>query len=137
MGPGKRKKFTASELIADLRFADDLMNVAQSSDALQDFIDRFSEACTRWGLTVSIKKTQVMHQPGRDSMAGRCTVVRPSTVAAIEGKALEEVPVFTYLGSAISNDSEITTEVKARIAKASKCWGVLRGPVFKSMGLSV
>ena len=137
MGPGKRKKFTASELIADLRFADDLMNVAQSSDALQDFIDRFSEACTRWGLTVSIKKTQVMHQPGRDSMAGRCTVVRPSTVAAIEGKALEEVPVFTYLGSAISNDSEITTEVKARIAKASKCWGVLRGPVFKSTGLSV
>ena len=42
MGPGKRKKFTASELIADLRFADDLMNVAQSSDALQDFIDCFS-----------------------------------------------------------------------------------------------
>ena len=137
MGPGKRKKFTAAELIADLRFADDLMNVARSSATLQDFIDRFVAACKRWGLTVSIKKTQVVHQLEQGNSVARCTSLRPSAFASIEGKALEEVPCFTYLGSALSNDSEITAEVKARIAKASKCWGALRGPVFKSTGLSV
>ena len=111
------------------------MNVARTRAALQAFIDRFARACSKWGLTVSIKKTQVLHLA--DSKTERCIDVRPSSFAHVEGKALEEVPCFTYLGSALSNDSEVTAEVKARIAKASKCWGVLRGPVFRSKGLTV
>ena len=137
MGTGRQRKCFLSQLIADLRFADDLMNVARSSTALQEFIDRFAAACRRWGLTVSIKKTQLMLQPDKEGMASKCSVVRPSEFASIEGKTLEEVPTFTCLGSTLSNDSEITTEVKTRIAEASKCWGALCGPVFKSKGLSV
>jgi len=78
-----------------------------------------------------------MLQPDREGMASKCSVARPSEFASIEGKTLEEVPTFTYQGSTLSNDSEITAEVKTRIAKASKFWGALCGPVFKSKGLSV
>ncbi len=81
-----------SSLIADLPFADDLMNIAITSVDLQYFIDRFAAACIRWGLTVSIKTTQVLMQPEPAEMANRCVQVKPSSFVSIEGTAREEVP---------------------------------------------
>lgn len=137
MGPQRRTRDTHTARIIDTRFADDLMSVARSEAKLQEFIYRFADACKRWGLTVSIKKTQVLHQPTPENMPQRCKKLRPSTYASIDGTPLDEVPTFPYLGSVMANDCSVTAEVRSRIAKASKCWGVLCGPVFKSKGLSM
>jgi transcription elongation factor Elf1 len=122
--------------ITDLRFADDLMATAHTPQKLQLFIDRFATAATRWGLTVSVSKTNIVDQPPPREQHKRATTTRASTFT-IDGQTLDEVPRFPYLGSIMSNDAEATAEITSRIGKASKVWNGLRGPVFKSKGLTV
>ena len=52
--------------IRDFLFADDAAIVAHSAENLQQLMNRFSKACQDFGLTISLKKTQVMGQ-GMDS----------------------------------------------------------------------
>ena len=54
---------TSSMLIRDLLYADDCALVAHSFEDAQHIVDQFSRACRRYGLTISIKKTEVLHQP--------------------------------------------------------------------------
>ena len=65
-------------------FADDAALAAHS----QKLMDRFAVACELFGLTISLKKTQVM---------GQGTTSPPSI--NINGQQLEVVHQFTYLGS--------------------------------------
>ena len=44
----------------DFLFADDAAIVAHSAEDLQQLMNRFSKACQDFGLTISLKKTQVM-----------------------------------------------------------------------------
>ena len=48
----------------------------------------------------------------------------------VKGGKIEMVRDFTYLGSKLSSDGEITAEVSCKIAKASKTFGCLRVPIF-------
>ena len=49
--------------INDLLFADDCSLNAHSEADMQHNVDLFSDACKNFGLTISTKKTEVMHQP--------------------------------------------------------------------------
>ena len=55
----------------------------------------------------------------------------------VEGGELEIVGDFTYLGSTLSSDGEITAGVSCRISKASKAFGCLRVPVFLNHTVSI
>ena len=44
-------------------FANDYTLKAASEADMQHSIDKFAEACNNFGLTISTKKTEVMHQP--------------------------------------------------------------------------
>lgn len=79
-------------LIRELLFADDAGIAAHSEAALQRLIDSFAAACTEFGLTISLKKTQVM---GQD--------VSNDPSISIGDHTLEVVDKFTYLGSTISS----------------------------------
>ena len=72
--------------IRDMLFADDAALVSHSEDGLQRLLDRFSNSCELFGLTISLKKTQVMGQatPGPPAMN-------------IKGAELEVVHQFQYL----------------------------------------
>ena len=49
--------------INNFLFADDcILNAASEAD-MQHSIDKFAKACNNFGLTISTKKTEVMHQP--------------------------------------------------------------------------
>ena len=104
--------------IRDLLFADDCALVACSQEALQRLCDHFASAARRFGLTISIKKTESLYQPARGN-----TYVPP--VVSIDGKKLNAVEEFTYLGGIASNDGSIDPEITARIAKATSAFSRL------------
>ena len=59
----KAKTKVMSEIIKDFLFADDCALNAGSEEDMQDSVDKFSTACSHFGLTISIKKTEVLYQP--------------------------------------------------------------------------
>ena len=59
----KAKSRLRARIIRDLLFADDAALVATSFEEAQKLLDQFSVACKAFGLTISIKKIEVIHQP--------------------------------------------------------------------------
>ena len=104
--------------IRDLLFADDCALAAPTLEALQRLCDCFATAARRFGLIISIKKTEVLYQPAPG-------VPYAPPAVSIEGKQLNAVKTFKYLGSTISNDASLDAEITARIAKATAAFGRL------------
>ena len=67
---------TVSTVIQDLLFADDCALASSSEEGLQNLCDAFSSAARRFGLKISIDKTESMYQgpPGAVYEAPRITV---------------------------------------------------------------
>ena len=84
----------------DLLFANDAAVVAHSAEELQQFVNYFSKACQDFGLTISLKKTQVMGQGVNSS---------PSITISVQ--ELEVVHDFVYLGSTISDTPSLVVEL--------------------------
>ena len=122
--PTKVKRST----IRDLLFADDCALAACSLEALQSLCNRFAAAARRFGLTISIKKTEALYQPARGNL-----YIPPAVI--IEGKQLNAVGNFKYLGSIISNDASIDAEITARIAKATSAFGRLIKRLWTNRGI--
>uniref|UniRef100_A0A0G4HDT3 C2H2-type domain-containing protein n=2 Tax=Chromera velia CCMP2878 TaxID=1169474 RepID=A0A0G4HDT3_9ALVE len=120
--------------VTDLKFADDLAAPETRERRMQEFAHRLQAACDRWGLKISIKKTEMMVQPGRgeEKHTGE---PRQSTIA-IKGQPLQEVEQFRYLGCVMSNDGSLNGEIYHRIQKAGMVWGKLQGEVWKRAGLT-
>ena len=91
------KTKVSEDSINDLLFADDCALNATSEADMQQSADIFSEACTNFGLTISTKKTEVMHQPAPGKQ-----YVEPNI--NINGQRLNVVDKFTYLGSTLSRN---------------------------------
>ena len=54
---------TIEKLITELLFADGCDLFANTEEALQHIVNRFSDAAKNFGLTISLKKTEVLCQP--------------------------------------------------------------------------
>ena len=52
-----------TDIIRDFLYADDCALNAGSEADMQRSVDKLSDACNDCGLTINIKKTEVMHQP--------------------------------------------------------------------------
>ena len=119
---------TREQLIRDLLFADDAALVAHSERALQCLTSCFAEAAQLFGLQVSLKKTEVLHQP-----APREEYHPPHITTGVD--VLKPVHQFTYLGCAITSDAKIDREVDNRLAKANSAFGRLYKRVWNSKHL--
>ncbi len=53
----------STDTINDFLLADDCALNAVSETNMQGSVDRFSDACNNFGLTISTKKTEVLYQP--------------------------------------------------------------------------
>ena len=82
-------------LIGDLLYADDCALSAHSLEDIQAIVDSFSDAAKKFGLTISIKKTELMYQP-------RHNEEHYDPVVTIDGTELTSVKSFCYLGSVMS-----------------------------------
>ena len=120
----KVKPFT----IRDLLFADDCALAACSQEALQRLCDCFASASRRFGLTISIKKTETLYQPAPGNMYA-------PPVITIDGKPLNAVKNFTYLGSIVSSNASMDAEITARIAKATSAFGRLVKRLWTNRGI--
>ncbi len=92
----RRQLKTTEELLIELLFADDCALLTHSETTLQHIINCLSSATKAFGLTISLKKTEVIYQP-----PPRGSHIPPEI--CIDGTTLNAVDHFTYLGSVISH----------------------------------
>src|SRR3990170_4212832 len=97
------------ELISDVRFADDQGMIASSESELQRLMDRLYVSANKFDMKINVKKTKSMVV----SRKGEGTVS-----ITVDGKRVEQVKRFKYLGSLISEDGRCIEEVKQRIGMA-------------------
>ena len=111
--------------VQELLFADDAAVTTHSADDLQKLISKFSAACQAFGLTFSLKKTQVMRQD----------VDTPPDIR-ISDHQLEVVHDFVYLGSTISDSLSLETELNKRIGKSATTMSRLTKRVWNNSKLT-
>ncbi|XP_052257776.1 uncharacterized protein LOC127862587 [Dreissena polymorpha] len=114
--------------LRDLLFADDCALNALTEADMQQSLNRFSDACDSFGLTISTKKTEVMFQPAPNS-----PYIKPNI--SIKSQRLNPVEKFTYLGSTLSRNVHIEDEVNSRKAKVSSAFGRLNKTVWNRRGI--
>ena len=119
---------TNEEPIADLLFADDCALLAHTEEALQHIVKRFSDAAKNFGLTVSLKKSEVLYQ------LRPCVAYSPPHIS-IDVTNLNAVEHFTYLGSVISNDATVSRNLLSCLSKARSSFGRLSNRVWQSHSL--
>jgi len=112
-------------LIRELFFADDAA-LAHTEAALQGLITFFAEACKDFGLTISLKKVNIMAHD-----------VSTIPTITIGDHTLEVVDTFTYLGSTISNNLSLDAELNVRIGKAATAMARLAKRVWDNAMLTL
>ena len=113
-------------LLREMLFADDAALAAHSEEALQRLIDRFAHACDEFGLTISLRKTDIM---GQDVSSIPCISIGDHTLEVVED--------FTYLGSTISSNLSLDTELNTRIGKAATAMARLTKRVWSNTMLTI
>ena len=88
----------------NLRYADDTGLLAIDSGKLQDLINTVNEKGKEYGMSINIKKTKVMVVTKNK--------VTPNAKIAIEGRAIEQVKKFIYLGHLITDNRKCDGEIK-------------------------
>ena len=116
-------KWLNNTTLEDLDFADDIALLSHSYNDKQIKTTSLSEITSQVGLLINSTKTKILE-----------TLTSPNTIT-LNGNDIEKVNNFTYLGSYISNDGNITKEVKIRIAKAAAVFRKLN-IIWKSNNIS-
>ena len=92
-----------------IRFADDKAMISNSNAGLQRIMDSLNVTGKTYGMKINLTKTKVM----------RITHLKNRTMKiVVDGKVLEVVEEFKYLGSVITKDGRCETDIKRRIARA-------------------
>lgn len=98
-------------MVGDILFADDCAFVDHNHVNMQNIFNAFSDACKPFGHTISISNSELLYQPIPDQYPP----ILPSVFA--NGKQLEMVDKFTYLGSVTSGNSTMDKEIENHIVK--------------------
>ena len=119
-----------TDVLDELLYADDMDKNANTEAKMQRAMDQVSQSCDNYDLTISTKKTEVVHQPAAGKPYNEPTIT-------VNGQKLKVVDKFTYLGSTLSRAVHIDDEITARIAKASVAFGRLRANVWERNGIKL
>ena len=87
------------EIINNLRYTDDTTLMAEREEELKILLMKVKEESEKTGLKLNIQKTKIM-------------VSGPITSWQIDGKKVETVTDFIFLGSKITEDSDCSHENK-------------------------
>ena len=104
-----------AEFISHLRFADDIIIFANSSEELQRMLQELNQESLLVGLSMNLKKTKIMinnHAEVDNSMI------------TIDNNIIEEVDHYIYLGQRITmNTASKEQEIKRRITFGWQAFG--------------
>ena len=85
--------------INNLRYADETTLMAESEEELKSLLKKVKEESEKVGLKLNIQKTKIMASG-------------PITSWQIDGKTVETVAAFIFLGSKINADGDCSYEIK-------------------------
>ena len=108
-----------------LEYADDIGILSSKHQDAQQKAKRFIKAASTIGLKDNTKKIQVMRKNTR---------VNDSVM--IDGKHLEDIGEFTYLGNKVTKTGYCNQDINTRINKANHTFAMLE-PVSRATNLSV
>ena len=94
--------------ICYVQFADDIALMGGSSGELQDLTNRLVDRAMAYGMDVSIEKSKFIANSMNNISAD----------ISINGRKLEEVTFFKYLGATLCKDGSCFAEVLIRLASA-------------------
>ena len=97
--------------INKLRYADDTTLMAESEEELKSLLMRVKEESEKTGLKFNIQKTKIM-------------VCGSITSWQIDGKKVEALTDFIFLGSKITVDGNCSHEIKRRLLFDRKLWQI-------------
>ena len=110
--------------INNLRYADDIVLIAETAEKPQELVDRLTQEGTNYNLLLNAAKTKVM-----TSTTKRMNI-------KVNGTALEQVEVFQYLGANITCEGECRSDIRKRLAIATDVLAKLK-PVLKNRGITI
>ena len=113
-------------LIRDMLFADGAAVTTHIQQELQAPVDRFSQACKDFGLTINLEMTNVL---GQDTME--------LPAVTIDDFELDVFEQFTHLGSTITDNLSLDTDIDKRFRKAATALARLTSRVWTSRRPSV
>ena len=93
--------------INNLRYADDTTLMAESEEELKGLLMKVKEESEKVDLKLNIQKTKIMASD-------------PITSWQIDGKTVETVADFIFLGSKITADGDCSHEIKRRLLLGRK-----------------
>lgn len=105
--------------INNIRYADDAVLIADSMDKLQQLLDIVGQHSNTMGLNINTKKTKFMVVT-RDENAFN------NSELTFDGKSIERVECFKYLGTWLSKNWTSDKEIKCRIEQARVAFIKLR-----------
>ena len=97
----------AGRNINNLRYADDTTLMAESEEELKSLLMKVKEESKKVDLKLNIQKTKIMASG-------------PITSWKIDGKTVESVADFIFLGSEITADGDCSHEIKRRLLLGRK-----------------
>ena len=102
---------TLQKIITLLLFADDMVLLSTSAAGLQESLDILDTALANCGLKLCPDKSKVM-------LIGYDTDRFPPLHIKLQGKEIEQVTTFKYLGTWLSADGEETYNIERRVKQA-------------------
>jgi hypothetical protein len=90
--------------IADIRYVDDAVLVADRLERMQKMLDSLRETCNLYGMEINVKKTKVMIVGGRKETKDKLHGIM------LDGVPLEQVSRFKYLGNWINETARCEDE---------------------------
>ena len=90
---------TTGRIINNLRYADNTTIMEESEEQLRSLLMKMKEESVKVGLKLSIQKTKIMASS-------------PITSCQVDGKTMETVTHFLFLGSQITADGNCSHEIK-------------------------
>ena len=102
------------ENITNIRYADDTVLLAENEGELQILMTALNDKCEGYGMVLNEKKTKVM-LISKEEPYGNLNIT-------INGKKLQEVKGYNYLGSFIDREGKCNKEIKMRIGNAKNAF---------------
>ena len=126
----RKQKKRSVRRVTEMQFADDAAAVFTSWDRMSEAAHLLMAVTRRWGLTVSIKKTEFM-RVGKEEEGDTA-----SLVVGDRGEEMKWTQNFKYLGSLVEGEGGVEKDVMRRIGIASSVFGGMRRSVWNDGDLT-